>query len=47
MAARLLPRIWALGERLWSNPSTAPQANTKAGMEVWMPYYPTLRAKTN
>lgn len=47
MASRLLPRIWALGERLWSNGPSYSKASSKAGMDVWMPYYPTLRAKTS
>jgi hypothetical protein len=46
MAAKLLPRIWAIGERTWSDPATADNAATLAGAEIWIEYLPTIRAKT-
>jgi len=46
MGAKLLPRIWAIGERLWANPETAADAATLAGAKIWINYLPTIRAKT-
>lgn len=45
MASRLLPRIWAIGERTWNNPATAESAASLAGAEIWMEYLPTIREK--
>jgi len=47
MAAKLLPRIWAIGERTWENPPTAAKAASLAGAQIWIDYLPTMRAKTN
>jgi len=46
MGAKLLPRIWAIGERLWHNPQTAADAATLEGAKIWSNYLPTIRAKT-
>lgn len=45
MAAKLLPRIWAIGERTWHNPATAKNAATLAGAQIWIDYLPTIRTK--
>jgi len=44
---KLLPRIWAIAEKLWSNPPSAPKAASLEGAKIWVEYLPTIRAKTS
>lgn len=46
MAVDLLPRIWASGERSWSNPESCDDPNTLEGFNIWHPYIGTLRERT-
>jgi hypothetical protein len=46
IGAKLLPRIWAIGEKLWNNPRSAPKAASLEGAEIWVEYLPTIRYKT-
>jgi hexosaminidase len=44
---RTMPRIWAFGERLWTNSAeSAPDANTPAGFNIWKKYLPYINKMT-
>lgn len=44
---RILPRIWAIGERTWANPAaSAENANSMEGYDVWKFMIKTIRDKS-